>query len=147
PYVEDLILMAAGGNFEMNKKQKSCLRGSINPKLDKKSRLEAIECAFFAKGNDGSIWLNGWYPELAQPEIVASEMINGDFFKRAGGKPFMIIQAAEDFIAPPEKAGKVLKAELDDQVTYVEIPNASHALSTEQPDLVSKHIIEYLERK
>ncbi|MEA3456710.1 MAG: alpha/beta hydrolase [Campylobacterota bacterium] len=146
-YVDDLVLMASGGNFEMDNQQKSCLRGSIDPKLEKKARLEAIDCAFFAKGNDPTVWLDGWYVDLAQAEILASVMINGDFFKKAGGKHFLLLQAAEDFIAPPDKSGKVLKAELGDQVTYVEIANAGHALSSEQPDLISKHIIKYLSRR
>jgi pimeloyl-ACP methyl ester carboxylesterase len=73
-------------------------------------------------------------------------MVNADFYKKAGGKHFMIIQAAEDFIAPPDKAGEVLKAELGDQVRYVEIQRAGHALSSEQPDQISKYIVEYFER-
>ena len=73
-------------------------------------------------------------------------MINGDVFKKAGGKPFLLVQAAEDFIAPPDKAGKILKQELGDQVTYVKIPLAAHALSSEQPDLIAKHIIKYFRK-
>ncbi|MEA1893065.1 MAG: alpha/beta hydrolase, partial [Campylobacterota bacterium] len=144
-YVEALILMASGGNFEMNEKQKSCLSGSVNPKLDYDERLKAIECAFFAKGNDASVWMKGWYPELADAQVLASQMINGEFFKRAGGKSFMLIQAKEDFIAPPDKAGKILKAELGSQVTYVEIAHAGHALSSEQPELIVEEILGYLQ--
>lgn len=145
-YVDHLVLMASGGNFEMNEKQRKCLTNSFNLDLPDKVRLEYIQCAFFAKGNDPSVWLTGWYPDLAKAQILSSEMINGDFFKKAGGKPFLLVQAAEDFIAHPDKAGRVLKRELGDQVTYVEIPHAGHALSSEQPDLIAKHIIEYFHK-
>jgi pimeloyl-ACP methyl ester carboxylesterase len=145
-YVDDLVLLASGGNFEMNDGQKACLRNSFNLKLDDKTRLEAIQCAFFAEGNDPRVWLDGWYPRLAQAQVLAATMINTDFYKRAGGKQFMIVQATEDFIAPPDKAGKALKAELGDQVTYVEVKRAGHALSSEQPDQVSKYILEYFGR-
>jgi pimeloyl-ACP methyl ester carboxylesterase len=67
----------------------------------------------------------------------------GEFFRKAGGNPFLLIQAAEDYIAPPEKAGLALKAELGEQVTYVEIPETGHALSSERPDEIAKHIINY----
>ena len=142
-YVDHLVLMASGGNFTMNPQQEKCLRNSFNLKLADKDRLKFVKCAFFAKGNDPSVWLTGWYPDLAKAEILSSQMINGNFFKKAGGKPFLLVQAAEDFIAPPDKAGRVLKRELGDQVTYVEIPHAGHALSSERPDQIAKHIIEY----
>ena len=86
------------------------------------------------------------YPELAAAQGLSSKMINCDFFKRAGGKDFLLIQAKEDFIAPPEKAGRALKAELPEQVTYVEIAHASHALSSEQPDEIAREIIKYFAR-
>lgn len=146
-YVDHLVLMASGGNFGMTEEQENCLTNSFNLKLADEKRLKFIKCAFFAEGNDPSIWLSGWYPDLAKAQILSSRMINGDFYKKAGGKLFLLVQAAEDFIAPPDKAGKVLKQELGDQVTYVEIPHAGHALSSEQPELIAKHILDYFGRK
>ncbi len=143
-YVDGLVLLASGGNFKLSEEQRRCLAGSFNLKLSDDDRLEALACAFFAEGNDASVWLGGWYPKLGEAQSFAATMINGDFFKRAGGKPFMVIQAAEDFIAPPDKAGKVLKSELGNQVTYVEVPNAGHALSSEQPDKIADYIVNYL---
>jgi pimeloyl-ACP methyl ester carboxylesterase len=130
----------------MNDRQQACLRNSFDLRLDDTTRLEAIQCAFFAEGNDPRVWLDGWYPRLAQAQVLAATMINTDFYKRAGGKPFMIIQATEDFIAPPDKAGKALKAELGEQVTYVEVKHAGHALSSERPEQVSNYIVEYFRR-
>ena len=145
-HVDDLVLLAAGGNFELDKEQIASLRNSFDPKLADKERLKAIKRAFFAEGNDPSVWLNGWYPDLAAAQVLSARMINGDFFKRAGGKDFLLIQAQEDFIAPPEKAGRVLKSELPEQVTYVEIPNTGHALSSERPDEIAAEIIRYFSR-
>ena len=145
-YVNNLVLMASGGDFELSEKQQSCLSNSFNAALKDDDRLVSIDCAFFAKGNDPKVWLNGWYPALANAQIFTANMINGDFFKKAGGKPFLIIQPAEDFIAPPAKAGRVLKEELGSQVTYLEIPHAGHALSPEQPDKVEAAIVKYLKR-
>ncbi|SDZ84445.1 alpha/beta fold hydrolase [Microbulbifer marinus] len=143
-YVDHLVLMASGGNFTMDEKQETCLKNSFNLKLPDEERVGYIDCAFFAKGNDASIWLTGWYPELAAAQMLAANMINPDFYKKAGGKSFLLIQAAEDFIAPPENAGRRLKQELGDQVTYIEIPDAGHALSSEQPDAIATYIVNYL---
>ena len=145
-YVERLVLMAAGGNFEMSEEQKACLIKALNLKLADEERLKFIRRAFFAEASDPLVWLNGWYPELARAQVMSARMINGDFFKKAGGKPFLLIQAAEDFVAPPEKAGRVLKADLGEQVSYVEIAETGHALSSERPDEIAKHIITYFIR-
>jgi len=141
--VDRLVLMAAGGNFRMNEGQLDCVSNALNLSLPDEERLKYLQRAFFARANDASVWLQGWYANLARAQIMAAKMINGEFFKRAGGKPFLLIQAAEDFVAPPDMAGRALMAELGDQVSYVEIPETGHALSSERPDVIAKHIINY----
>ncbi|NES63959.1 MAG: alpha/beta hydrolase [Okeania sp. SIO2D1] len=59
-YVDDLAVLAVGGDDEKNLKQKACLSNSFNLELDDRIREKALQCAFFAKGNDPSIWLAGW---------------------------------------------------------------------------------------
>ncbi|MCA0871996.1 alpha/beta hydrolase [Seohaeicola saemankumensis] len=144
--VDHLALMASGGNFEMSAEQRRCLRNSFDLSLPDDQRIKDLACAFFASGNDAGVWLKGWYPELARAEIQASSMIDGDFFKAAGGKPFLLVQAGEDFIAPPDKAGRVLQADLGAQVTYAEVPHAGHALSSEQPDIIAAIILAHFAR-
>jgi len=145
-YVDHVILLASGGNFKIGPEAENCLRGSINMKLAEDERLKNIHCAFFAEGNDASVWLQGWYPRLAAAQINAATTIDTDFYKAAGGKNILLIQATEDFIAPPELAGKALAAELGAQLSYVEVENAGHALTSEQPEIVAKIMIEYLGR-
>ena len=142
--VDKLILLACGGNAEMNPEAKKCLRASFDLKLSDEERLKMIRCAFFAQGNDPSVWLGGWYPKLALAEINAATSIDGNFYKKAGGKQFLIVQATEDFIAPPQQAGLALKDDLGDQAVYVEVQNAGHALTSEQPEEVARHVIDYL---
>lgn len=145
--VAGLVLLAAGGNFAMSEAQKAALRAAIDPSGPDAVRLEAIGRAFFARGNDPSVWLGGWYPDLARAQIMAARMLDGAFFKAAGGKPFLLVQPAEDFAAPAEAAGRVLAAELGAQVTYVEMPGCGHALTSERPDAVADAVIPYLHRR
>lgn len=141
--VDKLVLMASGGEEDLSVDQRKCLLKSFDLALPRQERLDAIQCAFFAQGNDPAIWYTGWYPNLALAQINAGQMTNGEFFKKAGGKEFLLLQAAEDFIAPPASNGLKLKQELGDQVIYVEIPHTGHALSSENPDLISDYIINY----
>jgi pimeloyl-ACP methyl ester carboxylesterase len=141
-----LGVFASGGNFEMTDEQIESLRGSLHLALTNKARLEHIRRAFFAAGSDPAIWLDGWYPQLAAAQIAAARGIDPEVYKKTGGKPFLLIQATEDFIAPPDQAGKALKDQLGDQVTYVEIDHAGHAMTSEQPDAIAKIVIEYLKK-
>lgn len=142
-YVDKLALLAAGGGDEKSEQQMTCLKSSFDLALDESKRLDAVGRAFFAKGNDPRIWLDGWYPALARAQLLAAERIDGDFFKKAAGKPFLLVQAEEDFISPPDTAGKPLARELGNQVTYVEIPHAGHALTSERPDAIATYVIDY----
>lgn len=145
--VDRVVLLASGGDFDMGPEREACLRETFDLGLERQARLRALQCAFFARGNDPSVWLDGWYPQLAAAQIQAGSMINGDFFKAAGGRPILLIQAGEDNIAPPALAGRVLAKELGSQVTYAEIPFAGHALSSEQPDLVADIVLVFLARR
>ncbi len=144
--VDRLVLLAAGGDFELSAEQQGCLFGSFNLAASDETRMEAIRCAFFAQGQDPHVWLDGWYPELALAQVAAAQSVQSDDFKRAGGVPFLLVQPAQDFIAPPDLAGRPLAEELGAQVTYVEIAGAGHALLPEQPDKVAEVIVDYLGR-
>ncbi|WP_053993043.1 alpha/beta fold hydrolase [Mangrovimonas sp. TPBH4] len=146
-YVEGLALLACGGNFEIDPEVLKSVQGSLDLSLPDEERLKNLARAFFAKGNDPSVWLNGWYPELAYAQNTATANTDGNYYKNAGGKPFLVVQATEDAAAPPEKAGKILKKELGDQVTYIEVEHAGHALTSEQPNEIAEDIIKYFENK
>ena len=142
-YVLDVTLLAAGGQVPLTWPQKQALFCSI--RQEESTRLGCIETAFFAPGNDASIWLYGWNSPVADMEATASTSNLDVDFIAAGGKPILLIQPLDDFIAPPEDAGQLLKELLGDQVSYREIDNAGHALLPEQPDAVANQIINYYE--
>lgn len=142
-YVEDVTLLAAGGDFALSEDQFNTLVQCFNLALPDEERMTYIKKAFFADNNDPGVWLGGWFPSLAGAQIAAVQSIDKEFFKRAGGRPILLIQATDDFIAPPELAGQQLAAELGDQVTYVEVQNSGHALLPERGDQVAAQMIAY----
>ncbi len=143
--VSGLALLAAGGDFELSPQQLKCLFGSLNLANPEEQRREDIRCAFFAAGNDPDIWMNGWYPALARAQVAAARAVASDEFKRAGSLPFLLVQPEEDFIAPPDLAGRALLEELGEQVTYVEIAGSGHALLPEKPDELAQVVGDYLD--
>ena len=140
--VIDVTLLASGGQEPLNAEQRGTLFAIfLAPTAEQ--RLPFVEKGFFAPGGDATVWLYGWYTPAALAQGYAAENPDVDFLE-AGGKPILLIQPLEDFIAPPDDAGRPLAEQLGDQVTYVEIAHTGHALLPERPNTVAARIIAYL---
>lgn len=118
-----------------------CLDMSLSPD----ERLRHLRIAYFASGNDASVWLHGWNTELARAQRAAGKLVPKAFWWGAGGVPILDVQAQEDAVAPRAGAGK-LREELGARVTVATIPGAGHALLPEQPAAVARAVIDYLRR-
>ena len=140
--VSSVTLLAAGGQVPLTDDQENTLRGIFA--TDGDDRLALVDLGFFAEGNDPIIWLEGWFVETAEAQGYAAQTTDINFIE-AGGKPILLVQPVEDFIAPPEDAGRLLIDTLGDQITYVEVIKAGHALLPEQPKLVASIVISYLD--
>jgi pimeloyl-ACP methyl ester carboxylesterase len=124
---------------------RQAIDGPSNASLLEAKRLEYLQIAFFAPGNDASVWLGGWNSEVHHMESHAREHTPVDDYFAAGTAPILDLQAENDPVAPRRFAG-VLKSMLGDRVTIVVIPNASHALFPEQPKAVTQAIASFARR-
>jgi pimeloyl-ACP methyl ester carboxylesterase len=57
--------------------------------------------------------------------------------------PILIIQPLQDAMAAPE-VGREAAAALGPRATYREVPNCGHAILPEQPDVIARHVIDFL---
>lgn len=119
--------------------------GPSDMSLPESKRLEYLRIAFFAPGNDPTVWLGGWNSEVHHMESHAREHTPVDDYFAAGTAPILDLQAEQDPVAPRRFSG-VLKSLLGDRVTIVVIPNASHALFPEQPNAVAEAIASFARR-
>jgi pimeloyl-ACP methyl ester carboxylesterase len=144
--VRAIALVAANiGKAPSPPQVRAAIRKSADPALSERERLEALQFAFFAPGNDPRDWLAGWHPE-----VLAAERIAGDRTSReedfAGGKaPILYLQPDHDPLAHVEDA-KAYKELFGERVTVVVIERSSHAVIAEQPDAVSAALIDYARR-
>jgi pimeloyl-ACP methyl ester carboxylesterase len=106
-------------------------------------RLADLRIAFFAKGQDASAWLTGWYPDAAKLERNAGAATPVRLWWTAGSARVLLVQALEDPIAPPANAA-ALKRDLGDRLSLVDLPHASHAMLPEQPAALSAVLVAYL---
>ncbi len=110
--------------------------------LSRNERLAALELAFFAPGNDASVWLDGWWPG-ASGIAAALGRTDPEEWWRAGTVPILIIQPLQDAMAAPE-VGRQAATALGRRATYREVANCGHAILPEQPDAIARHLIEFL---
>ena len=118
---------------------------SADTSLPDADRLRYMKLAFFAPGNDPSVWLSGWHPKALKAERVAERTPPVDVWFACGTAPILDLQAEHDAVSPRKFAG-VLKSELGDRVTVVVIPNAGHALAPEQPRAMSDEIAKFAQK-
>ena len=112
-----------------------------NLALSDEARLTALRFAFFAPGNDPTVWLTGWHPEIRDSQRAAAAAVRQDEWWAGGTAPLLDLQAAQDPFKPESKRNE-MKDEFGSRVTVAVIPNASHALIPEQP----KAVVEALSR-
>ncbi|HXA39623.1 MAG TPA: alpha/beta fold hydrolase [Phenylobacterium sp.] len=141
--VSRLILLAAGGQVKMEPEVQTALQNVFVETLSAEQHLAAVKTAFFAPGNDPSVWRGGWYPDVAAGQTAAGAATPNGEWLDGGHAPILIVQAANDRVAAPTNA-EALKQAHPDRVTVVTIPNAGHAMLPEQPKLIADIVIGYL---
>lgn len=136
-------LVAANiGKAPSTPKVREAIRNSANPALPDAERLNALQFAFFAPGNDPRVWLKGWYPDVLAAERAAGDRTSREEDFAAGQAPILYVQPAHDPLAHVEDA-KAYKEQFGERVTVVVIEQASHAVIVEQPEAVSAALITY----
>jgi pimeloyl-ACP methyl ester carboxylesterase len=141
--VSRLILLAAGGQVKMEPEVQTALQNVFVETLTPQQHLVAVKTAFFAPGNDPSVWRGGWYPAVATEQTAAGAATPNGEWLDGGHAPILIVQAANDRVAAPANA-EALKRAHPDRVTVVTIPDAGHAMLPEQPKLIADIVIGYL---
>ena len=138
--VSRLILLAAGGQVKMAPEVQTALGNVFVATLTPEQHLAAVRTAFFAPGNDPSIWRGGWFADVAASQIAAGAATPSGAWLDGGQAPILIVQAANDRVASPANAEALRKAH-PDRVKVVIIPNAGHAMLPEQPKLIADIVI------
>jgi pimeloyl-ACP methyl ester carboxylesterase len=111
--------------------------------LSETEKLESLGIVFFAPGNDARAWLTGWHPAAGKIG-QAMQASDPETWQRGGDGPILIVQPLQDAMLPTE-AGREFAAMLGARASYVEVPNCGHAILPEQPELVARHVIRFLD--
>jgi pimeloyl-ACP methyl ester carboxylesterase len=121
---------------------RAAIKASADPSLADAKRLEALQFAFFAPGNDPRAWLGGWHPDVLAAQRIAGDRTSRGEDYAGGSAPILYLQPDHDPLAHVEDAHE-FKRTLGDRVTVIVIRNCSHAAIAEQPGVISDALIEY----
>jgi pimeloyl-ACP methyl ester carboxylesterase len=137
--VRGVVLMAAGAKAWPRKLSDAIT--TINDHSQPRAlRLKALEFAFFAPGNDAPSWLEGWHKDVTESQRAAGLNTKRESWWAGGTARILDLQAADDPFRPRDTTDE-LKNDFGDRVSVVVVPNASHALPSEQPAAVVQAIV------
>lgn len=111
-----------------------------DPTQPEAARLQALQHAFFAPGQDPRPWLEGWHPHLRAVYRAASAEPPKDHWWPFAHAPILDLQGAHDPWRPAETRDELRAALGDGRVTVQVLPGASHAMVPEQPAAVAAAI-------
>lgn len=142
-----VILLASGGKVAPKPDAGRALIQFLNPKSTNAEVLEAM-AYFVAKPSDAApIWAiikpNRSPGGASIVETAVQSTPIDTWWAPPGKTPYLILQGADDQIAPPEN-GELLKKNLGERATLVNVPGAAHFLPVEQPEVTANYVLSFL---
>ncbi|CAN7258806.1 alpha/beta fold hydrolase [Mesorhizobium sp. LjNodule214] len=144
-----VILLAAGGKVQPAPPAAKALGIIFNPASTDADILAVFPFLVSNPADSARVWKlfkPSLDPGAAAIERAAAESTPLDtWWAPPGETKYLILQGAEDQIAPPEN-GEQLQKELGDRATLVNVPGAAHLLPLEQPEVAASRIVDFLKQ-
>ncbi|MDG2025885.1 MAG: alpha/beta fold hydrolase [Acidimicrobiales bacterium] len=143
--VDSVVLLCCGGQVRPAPEHEEALIKVFDVEASDEDHLAAVDLAFFAEGNDASVWFDGWHGVAAAGQGAATASQPIEHWWGAGGKDLFIVQPDEDVMAVTENAQNLCAA-FPDRASMVMVKHAGHALLPEQPEAVEVAVRSWLTR-
>jgi pimeloyl-ACP methyl ester carboxylesterase len=137
------VVIAAAASKQYPPELSRVVTRSGDPGLADADRLQALRVGFFAPGNDATVWLHGWHPQVRDAQRAAAAAVKQSDWWSGGSVPLLDLQAEFDPFKPADKRTE-MKDEFGDRVTIAVVANASHALIPEQPEAVVVAVVDWM---
>jgi pimeloyl-ACP methyl ester carboxylesterase len=145
--VASLTLLAAGGLVRPAPEAWVALAGCFDRTASPEDHLAAVALAFFAPGNDPTVWGDGWLPDVAAGQRAAVAATDRDDWWSATAPRVLVIQGRQDRVAVPENGRRYVAAQLERGVDsrLIELDGAGHALLPERPGEIAEALLAFIE--
>jgi pimeloyl-ACP methyl ester carboxylesterase len=141
-----VILIAAGGKVDPSPEAQRALMTLFTPTATEADVLDAMRWMVGDPANAATVWdrfKGDRAPATAGAQMGAAKATPlEDWWSPAGEVPYLVIQGMKDEAAPVAN-GHLLKDELGDRVTLIDIPDAGHLQPLEAPGPVADAIIAF----
>jgi pimeloyl-ACP methyl ester carboxylesterase len=145
--VRSVILFAAGGKVEPAPAAETALMAIFNPKSTNSEILAAMKYMVGNPMDAERVWeiLKLCHAPVAAEIESAAAMATPlkEWWAPPGKTKYLAVQGADDQAAPPEN-GVLLKRDLGERVTLVDIPKAGHLVLVEEPEKVADEVVSFL---
>jgi pimeloyl-ACP methyl ester carboxylesterase len=142
-----VILLAAGGKVQPQPAAAKALAVIFNPASAEADVLAVMPYLVSNPAASARVWAllkPSLAPAAAGIEREAAEATPlAAWWAPPGQTKYLILQGADDQIAPPEN-GVILQKELGSRATLVSVPGAAHLLPLEQPETTASHMIKFI---
>jgi pimeloyl-ACP methyl ester carboxylesterase len=142
-----VILLGAGGKVAPQPAAERALVTFFTPNTTDAEMLDALRYFVADAADAARVWAiikPSRAPGAAAIEKRAAEATPlATWWAPPGKTKYLILQGADDQIAPPEN-GEILKKDLGSRASLVSVPGAAHFLPVEQPDLTAKHVLSFI---
>lgn len=146
PGLFDAVVLLACGSSMPAEDVRQSLEAATDPVLlrtNPAQHLTHVSRAFFAPGNDASVWADGWYPNVARVEMQVISRTPFERWRSVDVDQILVIQGLQDAIAPPEHGRSFISEQ--PAARLIEVEGAGHALLPEQPALISGAIVSFID--
>jgi pimeloyl-ACP methyl ester carboxylesterase len=145
--LRSVILVAAGGKIQPKPDASHALEVIFNPASTEGEVLPEMKYLVANQADAARVWkiLNASRDPKAGAieEAAANATPLAAWWAPPGTTKYLILQGADDQIAPPEN-GVLLQKELGAaRATIVNVPGAAHLLPIELPAVAASHIVEF----
>ena len=147
--VRSVVLLAAGGKVAPDPKAQQALAVIFNPTASEAEIMEAMKFMVGNPANSEQVW-QAIKPSRA-PNAAAAQAAStpatpeNEWWAPPGKVPYLVVQGMQDKVASPEN-GRLLKQDLGERVTTVELPDAGHMMLVEYPEKVASALVSFLHR-
>jgi pimeloyl-ACP methyl ester carboxylesterase len=141
-----VVLLSSSGKVQPTPEIAEAIRLAQAVDTPPDIRKAAVTAAWFAPGHDVSRWLDGWSQPVMRAYLAAAAMTPVGDWWTAGSADVLIVQGLCDVSAPVGN-GRLLKSEIGDRATLVELPDIGHAMPVEDPQAIADVVIFYLRRR
>jgi pimeloyl-ACP methyl ester carboxylesterase len=142
-----VILLAAGGKIQPKPAAARALGIIFNPASSEPDILAVMPYLVSNPADCARVW--GLFKPSLCPAAGGIEQAAAEatplkaWWAPPGQTKYLILQGADDQIAPPEN-GVELQKEFGERATLVNVPGAAHLLPLEQPETTASHMINFI---